>query len=689
MARLLKILLALCVLLLLTAAAAAMYLRYEFENARNEAVTIEQYFARPALRSQYAAPTREPCRQVAPQRQAWFGALHIHTNASFDAAAFGVTLNADDAYAFARGAAREYRLQDDADDVEVPIVQLSRPLDFAAVTDHAGKLGERRICYDPMQPGYDALACKIFRGDLRLPLDDAMQPLMRLASQAIFSSYRSARVCGADGEDCREEAATAWQENQQATEHWYDRSADCSFTSFHGYEYTLAKDGANLHRNVIFGSASVPPAVISAQDMTQPEQLWQWLEQSCHQQGEACDVITIPHNSNWSSGRMWFPYSLQTHLSPEQQREFAALRQRMEPLAEIMQVKGDSECRNGLSTVYGAADELCDFEKLRPPTETIEDCGELMGSGNMRLVGCLSRFSYVRYALSAGLAEQEKLGVNPFRLGIIAATDNHNGTPTADSESNYMGANGPDREARHRLRGTVEVPGGIAKGSPVRYNPGGLAGIWAQQNTRQSLFTAMRNRETFGTSGPRIEPRFFGGWNVPETLCQDPAMISKAYAAGVPMGGELNGSALSNGAPQFVVSANQDPQGMPLQKIQVIKGWVDAQGTQQAVYEVAGNGANGASVSAADCTPQGSGFAQLCSVWRDPDFDPAQRAVYYARVVENPSCRWSTWQCNAMPAAARPTSCSDPEVPKFIQERAWTSPIWYNPAPNASAETKL
>ena len=183
---------------------------------------------------------------------------------------------------------------------------------------------------------------------------------------------------------------TPWEENQRAAERWQDRSSNCEFTTFPAYEYTLATQASNLHRNVIFADASVPPAVVSAKDKQTPEELWQWLQRNCLESGSGCDVLTIPHNSNWSSGRMWYPYSYREELSLEQQLSYASLRARMEPLVEIMQVKGDSECRNGLSTVMGAPDEFCDFEKLRAPSETVADCGEVMGSGNMRLVGCLA-----------------------------------------------------------------------------------------------------------------------------------------------------------------------------------------------------------------------------------------------------------------------------------------------------------
>jgi hypothetical protein len=671
------------VLMLILAAIAVCvygYLRFQLQRRPNDPAQIEAYFSRPASTPDFVSRKRAPCNSEYPLNKAWFGALHIHTAASYDAGAFGVTNTADTAYAFASGQTAEYRLQDDPPGSKVPRITLPRRLDFAAVTDHAGKLGEQRVCLDPRRAGYNALVCKVYRGDVRLPMDDMMQPLVRLASQAIFGGNRSARVCGPGGGDCRDEARDAWQENQLAAEQWYDRSSDCTFTTFSAYEYTLAEEASNLHRNVIFATGSVPPAVASAHDLQQPEQLWQWLADSCKNRGENCDVLTIPHNSNWSSGRMWYPYSYREDLSREQQVRYARLRAELEPLAEVMQVKGDSECRNGLTTVTGSADELCNFEKLRAPAEPFEDCGEAFGSGNMRLVGCISRFSYVRYALTAGLAEQQALGINPFKLGILAATDNHNGTPTAELENGYLGASGLDRDAQRRLLGAVEVPGGIAKGSPVRYNPGGLAGVWARENSRPALFEAMQRRETFGTSGPRIQPRFFGGWNIDKSLCESPRLAEKAYASAVPMGSDLPTRPAGSGAPQFIASAPQDPQGNLLQHIQVIKGWIDKAGrTHQAVFNIAGDPTNGASVDTRTCEVSGQGYSQLCAVWQDPDFKPDQAAVYYSRVLENPSCRWSTYDCNALPETERPASCSDPAVPQTIQERAWTSPIWYHP----------
>jgi hypothetical protein len=301
----------------------------------------------------------------------------------------------------------------------------------------------------------------------------------------------------------------------------------------------------------------------------------------------------------------------------------------------------------------------------------------------MMLKGCASRYSYVRYALTAGLAERRKLGVNPFKLGIVAASDTHNGAPAAGLEKGHLGSHGSDRDVGHRLLGKVEVPGGIATGSPVRYNPGGLAGVYARENSREALFDAMRRRETFGTSGPRIEPRFFAGWELDVNLCQSETFLQQAYASGVPMGSDLRPAPTGmTQSPIFVASATRDPRpgGYLLQRIQVIKGWVDEQGrTHQAVYDIAGDPDNGASVDVRSCAVSGPGFSQLCAAWRDPNFDPAVAAVYYTRVLENPSCRWSQHDCLALPEDQRPASCSDPELPWQIQERAWTSPIWYQP----------
>ncbi len=676
MVRLFKYLLLIVLLLALLAGGAVLWVRYEYQRATEQGDL--GIFEQPARSLAAAGATSEHCAQRYPQRRAWFGALHVHTAASYDATAFGVQTTVDQAYRYARGESVPLSLRGDPPDFEPPLLTISSPLDFMAVTDHAGQLGENRLCFTEGSAAYGTLACGLFRGDIRLPVQEHMQSLMRLASLTIFGDQRSARVCGADGSRCREWALEAWQENQRQAEAHQDRSADCSFTTFHGYEYTLAKEASNLHRNVIFGSDSVPQAPLSFREAGQPEQLWRWLEDTCIGAGTGCDALAIPHNSNWSNGRMFFPPG-NLELPRAEQRELAGLRARLEPLAEIMQVKGDSECRNGIASVLGAADEFCDFEKLRVAGESIPDCGEGFGSGAMMLKGCTSRYSFVRYALTAGLRDRAKLGINPFEFGIVAASDTHIGMPSAGRERGNPGAHGNDRDLKHRLISKVEVPGDIAAGSPVRYNPGGLAGVYAEENSRESLFAAMKRRETFGTSGPRITPRFFAGHGLSRDLCQAPDGIEQAYRQGVPMGGVL---VAGEGSPVFLASASSDPRAGAnlLQRIQIVKGWSDGSGqTHQAVYDVAGDPDNGASVDPDSCEVSGAGFVQLCTTWQDPDFDPAQGAVYYSRVLENPSCRWSRHDCNALPEAERPASCSDPALPWQIQERAWTSPIWYYP----------
>ncbi len=465
-----------------------------------------------------------------------------------------------------------------------------------------------------------------------------MRPVLRLASFVAFKE-RSARICGDDGMRCIEAASEVWLEHQRAAEEAYDRTGECTFTTFVGYEFSLAQEASNLHRNVIFANATVPPTPLSAKEAHTPEELWQWLRRTCTDNESGCDVLTIPHNSNWSNGRMFYPYRLSAHSDAEQRR-IARLRHDMEPLAEILQVKGDSECRNGLSGIIGQPDEFCDFEKLRNPREEAEDCGDAFGSDGMRLAGCLSRWSYVRYALIEGLREEETLGVNSMKVGIVAASDNHTSTGGAVDEGRFMGSTGLDRTPITRLRDPVEVPGGVAKADVVRYNPGGIAGIWAEQNTRESLFAAMQRRETFGTSGPRIKPRLFAGWDYDISLCSEPDLLAQAYAGGVPMGGDLSPPPARDSSPGFLVTAEMDnaTNATPLQKLQVIKGWIDDDGKmRQQVFDVAGDREPTGTVDIDTCKTSGSGHANLCTVWRDPDFDPSSSAVYYARVIENPS----------------------------------------------------
>jgi hypothetical protein len=624
---------------------------------------------------------QQPCRNSNPQRNAYFGATHIHTTLSGDANAFGVTSRPDDAYAFTRGAPITLPPVDE-NGKGTRVQQLARPLDFAAVTDHAEYLGEVVRCTTPGNPGYDSKTCQVFRGEDLAGWPQDLAHVARLFALVLKGKAepRNESVCGKNGIGCLEAMAGPWLETQQAAEKWDDASSDCEFTTFVAYEYSLASDSNNLHRNVIFRNAIVPPLPVSARDAAIPQELWRSLSENCLESGTGCDVLAIPHNSNWSAGHMFYSEYPGADTTEDQAR-MAQLRQDLEPLVEIMQVKGDSECRNGLYEVLGGADELCDFEKLRAPSKPAEDCELGTGKGGMQLSSCISRLSFARYGLIEGLKEQQRLGVNPLKFGIIAATDNHNATGGAVAESRFEGAAGQDALPQDRLKGEIKV-GEVATSSSVRTNPGGIAGIWAEENSREALFKAMKRRETFGTSGPRITPRFFGGWDLPRDMCERTDFAATGYKQGVPMGSDLPSAPKLGQAPVFALNALRDSSedGAPLQRIQVIKGWVDDEGRMhQDIYDVAGSANSDSSVDLHSCERRGSGHARLCSVWQDPDFDPKRDAVYYARVVENPSCRWSTYQCNVLAAEDRPPSCSDPDVPKTVQERAWTSPIWYTP----------
>ncbi|MCY4425524.1 MAG: DUF3604 domain-containing protein [Halieaceae bacterium] len=679
---------AVSVVLLVALSFVALYFwgKYQLETVVASDDDIASFVEHTAVTPDYVAGSREPCIDQNPNKNAYFGALHIHTAVSGDAAGLGTTTSPADAYEFARGQSLEMRLRHDAADKSVPVMALDRPLDFAAVTDHAWGSAEPYICLNPGAKGYESTVCRVFRRDITLPIDDpVIKSIFGMMPMMVFKA-RSKRICGDGAIDCLEATAEVWEQTQQAAEAAYDRSSDCRFTTFVGYEYSLNQEGSNLHRNVIFANGTVPPSPLTAAEAKTPELLWSWLERNCNDAGVGCDALTIPHNSNWSSGRMFFPYTLSGY-SREEQKRLAILRNKMEPLAEIIQVKGDSECRNGLSRVFGQPDEYCDFEKLRLPEAEVEDCMDSFGSGGMLQRGCVSRWSFVRYGLIEGLREEKQLGVNSLKLGIVAATDNHNGLGGAVSESNWLGSAGTNFDPRNRLREPFEIPT-MARADATRFNPGGITGVWAEKNNREALFGAMQRRETFGTSGPRISPRFFGGWHYDSKICDSPGLLTEAYANGVPMGGDLPEPVSKDETPAFLVTATMDSGGdaTPLQKIQIIKGWTDDDGNmQQKVIDVAGDASSTATVDTLTCERSGGGHASLCGVWRDDEFDAGQSAVYYSRVMEVPTCRWTTHDCNRFSEAERPNICSSLSVPETIQERAWTSPIWYS-APGASEQ---
>lgn len=613
--------------------------------------------------------SRQPCAARAPLREAYFGDLHVHTAFSFDALSRGGFQTPDDAYRFARGEEIGLSPRDESGQ-PLRTIQLDRPLDFAAVTDHAEWLGEVVECTRPEAPAYDTPACRAVRGSGN-PSD-----LGQAIAELFGDRPRSASICGEDPKRCRQGLLSAWERTQEAAERHYDRTSACSFTTFHAWEYTRMPGRSKAHRNVILRNEIVPELPVSWVDEPEVEGLWDKLESRCNN-GGSCEALTIPHNPNISNGLL---FTLDYGDTPtEADRARAARRAQIEPLVEMMQSKGESECRQGMYGVVGGEDELCDFEKVRYVAgEQPPDCEEGTGSGAMDGRGCQSRLDFVRYGLIEGLRQWQRMGVNPIRVGLIGSTDTHNGTPGAVDEYAYRGHNSNvDSSPLKRLTEEAYAPHRLR-------NPGGLVGLWAEENTRDALFDAMKRREAFATSGVRIRPRLFADWNLPADLCERDDLVATADTGGVPMGGVLPPRESSN-APVFAATALQDPgttdhPGGLLQRIQMIKGWVGDDGLfHEAVYDIAGDAMNGADVSPDTCEPNGPGASSLCGTWTDPDFDPARPAVYYARILENPSCRWNARQCIALPAGQRPDACGDPETPWRIQERAWTSPIWYEP----------
>lgn len=595
---------------------------------------------------------REACAAHNPERNLYFGDLHVHTAHSFDAYANLVRTTPADAYRFARG--------------EVVSVlaggalqaQLDRPLDFAAVTDHAEYFGEVSSCADPSSPGYGSPDCVTFRGD-------SASSIFAYGARLTSTPDRFS-VCA--GGACDGRVRSVWRSIQDDAAAAYDTSAACSFTTFVGYEYSAAPGVSNLHRNVLFRSAVVPAVPTSFFEEPNPSGLWRALERDCDGAGTGCQSLSIPHNSNLSNGRMFLVQSAENGSAADQER-----RARLERLVEVFQHKGDSECMNGLALSVGGTDELCDFEKTRSAQD---DCGTATGTGGLGSLGCVSGRDFVRRALLDGLSYQQGKGVNPLKLGFIASTDTHDGTPGAVEEASWVGHSGQsDATAQTRIDGPTLPPGGVV------FNPGGLAAVWAQENSRDGVFEALFRREAYGTSGPRLAVRFFGGAELDADFCSRADAISRAYQRGVPMGGDLPRPA-KGARPRFAVMATADlssPRGVvPLARVEVVKGWLDAQGKPQAKVFPVREGLEGDFAVAPDtCAASGAGATSACATWEDPEFDPGQLAFYYLRVAEAETCRWSQLACLAAPAAQRPAGCAT--GPALIRERAWTSPIWFSP----------
>ncbi len=619
--------------------------------------------AETGLPEQAEAPAAPPAIEPNPNRNPYFGDLHVHTVYSFDAFLFGTRASPDDAYAFAKGGALAHAAGFE--------MQMKKPLDFQAVTDHATYLGMLPAMFDETTE----LSQRPIAAELRAAKTPA-------ELGAAFASMLP-RIGGTLGEPDDlldlDVVASAWGKIIESAER---NNAPGEFTTFIGYEYTTSgPEFQNLHRNVIFRGSEAPNTPFSRLDSLNPEDAWDWMDKL---RQDGIEALAIPHNSNGSDGWM---FEKTNQAGEPIDAAYAEQRMRNEPLVEVTQVKGTSDTHPLLSP----NDEWADFE-IMPIRVASPLASRPQGS-------------YVREAWLNGLAMEDAEGFNPYRFGVIGSSDTHNAAGSFE-EDNYWSKTGL-LDATPQMRGSVPLDegqvgtssifgGASADDAPVGDGPAysdapaqywgasGLAAVWAESNTREAIYDAFRRKETFATSGPHIPVRFFAGYGIDQALLEAEDVIATAYAAGVPMGGDL--IADGEAAPGFFAWAMRDSDAAPLQRLQVIKGWVEDGQTNERVFDVAcsDGGAvdpqthrcpdNGAAVDLATCAiSDDKGAAELSAVWQDPTFIPGQRAFYYVRALENPKCRWSTW--DAIRAGVAPRE----DMHATIQDRAWSSPIWYMP----------
>jgi hypothetical protein len=579
-----------------------------------------------------------------PLKEAYFGEQHLHTAYSLDAYIGGARLTPSDAYRFARG-----------EEVEVGgvKVRLHAPLDWAAVTDHAEYLGEMYSTINEGAPGHDNEQLKQLRG--LSTLDEREKWFLEYVQKPNRGTTpQHAPFFAGD-----ETTVSGWKVELAAAEEHYRPG---TFTTIPAFEWSAAPQGANLHRNVFFRDTNVPERPMSYVDINREDGLWAWMA-GLEKQG--MHVIAIPHNSNASKGMM-FPSK--NAAGDPINLEYAETRSRFEPLIEMMQIKGNSEVHRW----FWAADEFANFENA-----------DSLGDYSGRDLKKFGKTNWVRWGVTKGLAYEQALGVNPFHYGFVGGTDNHNVNPGNVAEDNFtVGSHGAADGTVERRR-TSEI-GGWLKGRDE--NPGSLTGVWAPQNTREAIWDGLKARETFATSGPRMKVRFFGRLGPGDPPADAKSAVERGYAEGVPMGGTLKGA--GQGAATFTVWATKGPDDANLDRIQIVKGWVDAKGEpQDRVFDVVWSGdrkpgkdgklpAVGNTVDVANATyTNGIGSVELMGSWTDPAFDPKQPALYYVRVLQIPTPRWSTYD------AVRAGLPLLKDEPATVQERAWSSPIWYTPRP--------
>ncbi len=589
----------------------------------------------PALRTpppSAAAPNDPDSRRV------FFGELHLHTTMSFDAWTFGTKITPDEAYRFARGEtvmvppAQLMAEQGIRSDRPVP-ARRAWPLDFAAVTDHSEYIGAVAQLEDP-----DSAFSKT-------PFGRSLKEGGRGAFLRAGEAIRGVRNETTAALAAAARAADGWNVEIRAANANYRPGR---FTTLIGYEWTSSPGrGVHMHRNVLFAGDSAP-APFTSVDSSDPEDLWRWM---AGVRAKGFDVLAIPHNPNLSDG---LEFNGKTWKGEPIDKAYALARALNEPLIEIAQNKGTSETAPGLSP----NDEFAGFEIM----DRI-----YAGQTKSTLDG-----SFVRQGYGRGLEHLARLGANPYKLGVVGGSDIHNGLTVSDEAGSGTAANGYDPRTMsplgpplRRALGETDAgegvrPSGQRENDPLQSSSAALTGVWAEENTRASIFAALKRRETFATSGTRIRVRVFGSWGFTPALLRKADWVSDAYAVGAPMGGELPARPRGAGAPRFIVQASKDPTGPGLERIQMVKVWLDGDRHREKVFDVSRPATR-------------VGAASISTHWTDPEFDPRSPAAYYVRVLERPTPRWST-------ILARRNGRAPPKgVPETIQERAWTSPIWYTP----------
>ena len=603
------------------------------------------------------------------QRVPLFGDLHVHTTYSFDAYIFGTLATPDDAYEFAKGKSIKHPAGFD--------VSLDRPLDFYGVTDHGTFLGHVEEAATPGTLYYEAPS-SIQVNDINSPenLNTSTIPRRTQAFGGfLINTITAFSENKLDIKYTDSVSRRAWLDTVEAAQRHNDPG---NFTTFIAYEYTASTPNmGNLHRNVIFkgNTNRIPTIPYSRANSNDPEGLWKWMDRI---REDGIESMAIPHNSNGSDG---FMFALKDSFGNPFTPEYADLRMRNEPIVEITQVKGTSDTHPALST----NDEWADFE-IMPFKVATQSFSEPKGS-------------YVRDALLEGLKMEKQEGFNPYKFGFIGSSDTHTAASSQEEDNFFAKIGLLDSSAA--LRGSIPMtdPAVLAAGqslnevdgkiymdsSAITWGASGLAGVWAEENTRDSIYDAFRRKESFATSGPRMTIRFFAGFDLDTAKINDTDLVEYLYTNSETMGADLDG--ISNQIPSFFVWAVRDSYTAPLQRVQIIKGFVDSQGNpQEQVFDVACSDEgspdpetyrcpdNNAKIDISNCAfSQDVGAVELKTFWRDPTFEVDQRAFYYVRALENPTCRWSTW--DAIRNNVEPRS----DMPKTIQERVWSSPIHYIP----------